>query len=352
MNKVCKISLLFLTVFLGVSCVKEVNFSGTYEKKVTVNCILNYTYYEHHDPYQPGMTGESQHLGIVGKPYSTSDITQQLFLSYNKQDGEYEDIQDAEALLFDDRTGMLIGRFEHWYDNAWKLEYPIPCTEDETSINVDVKYRLEVSVPGMKKIVSRTSFCRRIPKSAIVPKELPEKGWLQTENLDSPAWLIPYTYEVITQKHNPDPNTGSTSNSYQPAWLYNVQNSYPRDKADPFNISNDKGGNIMAIRLNGNRFDRQELPCGFLFPGVVEIKNREHFYYSYFVVASVSEEYDKYLKSAIVDAIHHHNKDDVFTHLNEDQVYSNIENGVGIFGVQFTACLSNDLRPVVYSYKQ
>lgn len=279
-----------------------------------------------------------------------------MYLSYNKNGGGYEEISDAEAVLYDDKTGDIIGRFERKTERlpglptpgVWVLDYAIPCTEDENTVSVDVKYRLEVSVPGEKKIVSRTTFQRTIPKKAIIQKESPKEGWLQTSNLESPVWLMPDTYE-ITEPLESSP-LGDSPSSFQPSWLYQVRNSYPMDKADPFNVSSDKGGHVMAVRLNGTSFKEEELPCGFLFPEVVEIEGHNHYFSSTLIVASVSEDYDKYIRSVIVDAMHHSDKDDVFAHLNEDQIYSNVENGLGIFGVQFVACLSNDLRPVIYQY--
>ncbi len=351
-----KILFLLMAGGLWGACVKEVDFSGAYEKKVVVNCILNYTYYEHHDPTTPNqelLTGEPFYY-TFGSYSSSLNGKQTLYLSYNKTNGDYENIPDAEAVLIDDNTGEIIGNFKKDSTTSlpgrWTLDYSIPCTDNENIVSVDVKYRLEVSVPGEKKIVARTAFKRTIPKQAIVSKEYPQQGWLQTDNLDSPVWLMPDTYEVVESEYNPQELGHGRIPHIQHSWLYQVRNNYPLNKTDLFNVGSDKGSHIMAIRLNDEKFDKQELPCGFLFPEITEIKGHDHYLSSVLIVASVSDDYDKYIRSVIIDVIHHNDKDDVFSHLNEDQIYSNIENGLGIFGVQFTASLSNGLRPVVYQY--
>lgn len=353
-----KILFLFMAGALLGACVKEVDFSGAFKKKVVVNCILNNVYYEHHDQVtnQTLWNGKTVYRGST-RFSSALNGRQTLYLSYNKTDGDYEVIPDAEALLIDDNTGEIIGKFKKELGpdsntplpGRWTLDYSMPYTEDENTVSVDVKYRLEVSVPGEKTIVARTSFRRTIPKKAIIPKEYPQQGWLQTKNLDSPIWLMPETYEVIEAEKDTG-SYGTWHYSEKESWLYQVRNTYPLNKTDLFNVGSDKGSHIMAIRLNGEKFDKQELPCGFLFPEITEIEGHDHYLSSNLIVASVSEDYDKYIRSVIIDAIHHNNKDDVFSHLNEDQIYSNIENGLGIFGVQFTACMSNGLRPVVYQY--
>ena len=341
--------------FLG-ACVKDVDFSGAYKKKVVVNCILNYVYYEYHEPFTGQPYGKTPYH-YRSRFSSYLNGVQRLYLSYNKTDGDYEDIPDVEAILFDDNTGEIVGKFKRDLTpdsgaplpKRWTLDYTIPCIENETSVSIDVKYRLELSIPGEKKIVARTSFKRTIPKQAIISKEYPQQGWLQTQNLDSPTWLMPETHEII----EPEPETGQSGQwlfSEKESWLYQVRNSYPINKTDLFNVGSDKGSHIMAIRLNGEKFGTDELPCAFLFPEIMEIEGHKHYLSSNLIVASVSEDYDKYIRSVIIDAIHHNDKDDVFSHLNEDQLYSNVENGLGIFGVQFTACLSNDRRPVVYQY--
>lgn len=137
-----KILFLLMAGGLWGACVKEVDFSGAYEKKVVVNCILNYTYYEHHDPTTPNqelLTGETFYY-TFGSYSSSLNGKQTLYLSYNKTNGDYENIPDAEAVLFDDNTGEIIGNFKKDSTTSlpgrWTLDYSIPCTDNENIVSV------------------------------------------------------------------------------------------------------------------------------------------------------------------------------------------------------------------------
>ncbi len=48
----------------------------------------------------------------------------------------------------------------------------------------------------------------------------------------------------------------------------------------------------------------------------------------------MSEEYDRYLRDAIIYRMRHDNVTDPLRHLYEDQVFTNIEGGIGIFGAE------------------
>ena len=108
-----KILFLFMAGALLGACVKEVDFSGAFKKKVVVNCILNNVYYEHHDQVtnQTLWNGKTVYRGST-RFSSALNGRQTLYLSYNKTDGDYEVIPDAEALLIDDNTGEIIGKFK------------------------------------------------------------------------------------------------------------------------------------------------------------------------------------------------------------------------------------------------
>ena len=116
----CRIvpAVLYMLVAL-TACTEDLEFSSSFEKKVTVNCLLE-----------------------------DSDV-QTMTLTWNTVKGvfKYEYMEDADAMLFLD--GKEVGRFSYEGKGIWTIEHhPV----------AGGTYRLEIRVPGEKLISATTTM--------------------------------------------------------------------------------------------------------------------------------------------------------------------------------------------------
>ena len=273
------IVLLIPAIFL--SCEEEVYFSFEHEPRLCLNCILN--------------------------PDSTV-ITASLSLS-KKMDtiNEIKTINDAEILLYEE--GNLFGRFLHTEDGKYKLN--------------------KVPVAGkMYRITVESEEYGNVSASTIVPNK-PEITWSKDTVGYDEYNLLRYNLNVkIHDKQGKD---------YY--WLYStgIVNGVKGGGgggvvlnapfADTFNRRyeiEEKYGfmHYYQIRLSDEGYDGQVLD--FIIPDLVPTNQ-----YRAKHILNASEHYDKYIKTSILYRLN----EDADLPFNEPvQIYSNIENGFGIFG--------------------
>ena len=304
--------LLLLACFLTGSCVQEVDFSEAFEKKVVVHCVIHSV------------------VKYQGRPFSGSvyhqsgPCLQHLFMYFNSQDGSKERLQSATARLYDNETGMLLGEFSRVSDWEWQMVYEPAYGQIEEGVKkYDLNLRLEITdIPGVENpITGVTSFNRMIDGGSVkwLRRHLfgvDIEDYTQYATIAAPAWFLP---ESITE---------TVGEHFVPINCHAIKTTYAY--ADPCSYSNgcyQYGVRILPFNYQ-DIFDLAIENMKPLDPGSLW-GNRVYFYLSY-----VSEDYDRYLRDAIIYRIRHDNENDPLKHLYEDQVFSNIEGGVGIFGAE------------------
>lgn len=277
--KVFYIILLIPGIFL--SCEEEVFFSFEHEPRLCLNCILN--------------------------PDSTV-ITASLSLS-KKLDtiNEFITITDAEILLYEE--GNLFGWFSHTGKGKYKLN-KVPVAGKTYRITVDSENYGQISA------------------STVVPNK-PEITWSKdTVGYDQYNQL---RYNLNIQIHDKQ-----GKDNY---WLYStgIVNGVKGGGgggvvlnapfADTFNRryeTEEKYGfmHYYQIRLSDEGYDGQVLD--FIIPDLVPTNQ-----YRAKHILNAGEHYDKYIKSSVKARL---NSEGELPFKESVQIYSNIENGYGIFG--------------------
>lgn len=263
-------------------CVSEVDMEVPFEPKVVVNCLLS------------------------------SSPVQSLTLTYSrdiKTSDYYRSVDNADVALFE--GDRLVGKFHKVSYDKWELSFtPSP----------NKNYRLEVDIQGFPPIRATTTF----PVAAFIIRKL---------SMDNATDAMRYFEKVRANA---------------PFWVY------------AFSKSNDTVMNPVKIDPSFRLFGE----IGTDYPGVdafnqsvdfnsdmIDRKTKEHFFYlrmlpdssvRYFglelpifplvVFRSVSHDYDMYLKSGVSKMLTHSAFDDNFRSFDEQPIYTNIENGLGIFG--------------------
>lgn len=273
------IVLLIPAIFL--SCEEEVFLSFEHEPRLCLNCILN-----------PDSTVITASLSL-SKKLDTINVI--------------KSISDAEILLYEDEN--LFGRFLHAGDGKYKLD-KAPVAGKTYRITVNSEVYGQVSA------------------STIVPNK-PEITWSKDTMGYDEYNLLRYNLNVqIHDKQGKD---------YY--WLYStgIVNGVKGGGgggvvlnapfADTFNRryeTEEKYGfmHYYQIRLSDEGYDGKVLD--FIIPDLVPTNQ-----YRAKHILNASEHYDKYIKTSILYRLN----EDVDLPFNEPvQIYSNIENGFGIFG--------------------
>lgn len=280
---------LFMLMAL-TACTEELEFSSSFEKKVTVNCLLG-----------------------------DSDV-QTMTLTWNTVKGvfKYEYVEDADAMLFLD--GKEVGRFSYEGKGIWSIEHhPV----------AGGTYRLEISVPGEKLINATTT--------------MPAKADVKRKRFDYKSETVKYFTEesrngvfwVFVMKRNPlemiDPD--KEPEILDSDILATVIGTDHRS-VDNFNVSDQKiftDFGTPGISLEHPAYLRisepeDQAPYPYEFFIESELDN------STVVFRTVSDEYDKYLKTSLLKAMAYESEDDITSYFEENRIYSNIRNGIGIFG--------------------
>ena len=314
--------LFLLTCFLTGACVQEVDFSGAFEKKVVVHCVIHNRIEDGDRPKQ-------------WSAYADPNL-QTLWLYFSSPGGEKERIPTATARLYDNDTGMLLGEFDRVSDWEWQLRYePAYETAGDTSRKFSLHLRLEITdIPGVETpITGITRLERTIHGDNVKYSNKPltpntnDFYFSQDFSISTPAWFLP---ETVLASYDLNwflpPYSGVLNGRHV------IQSSY--GWADPFNFA---GGTYQyGVRILADNYplERFKLMVEDIAPYDPETGLAD---YVSFVLSYVSEEYDRYLRDAIVYRMRHDNENDPMKHLYEDQMYSNIDGGLGVFGVEVFA---------------
>lgn len=274
MKKYILLTGVVLSLFL-YGCVEPIDLNPSGEKKPVVNCIL------------------------------TSDAVQKLTLTYTSPHGQnfYEEIADAKIILFE--TDKVVGEFQKSAYAEWTLNY---------RPKAGITYRLTVQIPGVKELSATTTFPHILPIRRVKDLDTEGKRYFEKDSTNV-FWAFAFEKpEDITMRPVViDPKFQLYSS---------IGSDYPQ--IDNFNHQ-------QLDEVNGTR----KKYFAYLRMLADEKSRRfylEELYNCVVVFRSVSHEYDQYLKSSITKMLVYEAFDDPTQWLDESEVFSNIENGVGIFG--------------------
>lgn len=331
--------LLLLMPAIISACVRPLNID-TDDSAVVVNCILSYP-----------------------------SPTQTLTLSYSVPNGEddYVVIDDAEVSLYDQTTDTLAGTFISIGDGQWQAEITVIPGH---------QYKLDVIIDGQDPVSAITLVpeCKVIsfyPNGVVswVKDMASSQSYhsLSSTNYDLsefkiPVWVYIWNYDTITGQYsignrisspfgNVDgfnltgesvirdtewkEHTFTTSSTYFQKYLRiepseNIINSIfiTGDFKEPF---------YSALKENPSLHpDIQDNVTLYAEPSVIPNKGM-----GYVVAIAVSEEYDKYLKDVLIRQGKEEGTD-ISVLYDREQICTNINGGVGIFGSQLTYYLPWD----------
>lgn len=337
-----------LSLVCMTSCVRDVVLDAGENPQVVVECVMS------------------------------NDTIQKLYLCFTKGASreEAKPLTDAVATLIDLTDEKPIGEFKKSTGNLWTLDYS-PVS--------DHHYRIEVQVPGYDMIWAEDTMPQRADISSYTThfKQVDERDYnLDSLHPDTYAYFFNGTYFIF----------GSDRSG--PIWVYglDIDNLHPDDPlsgigpiaseiytdiptADNFNVKNKKyipevllhldyagddeiiGVNVenypdLAGSLTHDRFLRIDggkahepflITCNFkqwydeVYPQLRVYGTRP------MVFMSVSDVYDDYLKTALIME-EMQSSSDMSTIYLRDNLPSNIQGGVGIFGCKYAQTLDNLVR--------
>lgn len=315
---------LFLCLmFFLPSCVREVDFSTAYQKKVVIYSVIH-TY--------GGITRDTPGMRSDSSVYARYSDLQRLYMYYNSPNGKKEYLPEAKACLWDDETNELLAEFSRVSSEEWNTNYLPPYRKVDNDINdYSIHLRLEVDIPGEETIVARTSLTRHINiNSWQIHHNQSGQGnyYIQHDKLPAPVWFLPEALQFSTLHLPPGTLGGGGYIKYLkhiPVHILHSNYAY----ADMFNYYD--GGFLYGLRVLPDNQEGDQRRYSMSMDGV----QKEGFdYETHIRLTFVSEEYDRYLYDAIVYRRRHDNEADPLKHLYEDQIYSNINGGVGVFGAE------------------
>lgn len=280
MNK-RNLGILFILAILVAACVENIDISRGSERKIVVNCLLS------------------------------NDSIQRLKLHYSSVEslGLYEAISDAKVTLWEGET--FVGDFQY---NKKKKEWVIAYRPIE-----GVKYKLTVMVPGKEMVQAQTIFPQKPPvlRNKSGDRELARSFYKKSNDL---MWLFAFPYEryqvypdsaIVVKK-------SSSIYGYIGCSLSHIDNFNISASIEPYYTCPVYHFYIRILpNDNATFFEVTDIEEGVV------------------VFRSVSKEYDSYLKTSIEKMLVYTGEYDLKAMLDESAIYTNIENGVGIFGAYY-----------------
>ncbi len=273
-----------IVIALFSSCVEEVSLDNETEKKIVVNCMLQM------------------------KP------VQKLKLSYSNPLGKfyYEEVTEAKVSLFAD--GVIVGNFKKAGFNEWEIDF---------EPKVGQLYQLQVEVAGEPLITATTQMPEQLTIKEKREGDLDIRKHFEQQKAECPYWMF-----VIT--HNKDIITTPVV-SQDDKLAENIGTNHPY--SDHFNISEEGMKPIVGAEASTQAYlayiridtppDIDDSPISFYVEGRL---NKSMVFFR-----SSSEEYDRYMKTSIQKMMSYEVEDDPAQWFDENSIYSNIENGIGIF---------------------
>lgn len=316
-------------VFIVTSCIEEINLDTKDSQVITVNCIL------------------------------TNSSQQELKLCYSKKnsDVDFVPVTNADVRLYCAKNSdtILVGTFYYSGASKWMLNYTPQLGAD---------YILNVKVDNYRLISAKTSMPRGFsvetksyPPNLSSSEYINAKGCKVITDYDCTLWvygknkgnvLPPGTDEIvslITTNHRNIDNfnlsdfslnnfTGEVKNNglfYYPESTFYLHNYYLRLE-HPKGYTNSYGYRLLSDDSpspDGNSWGPLFLIAG-TFTDYAEIE-----------FMNVSPEFDKYIKTSYNLWKAKKDESDFTSIFDNTMAFSNIENGIGIFGASFNFTLAN-----------
>ncbi len=263
-------------MFLLFGCVKTIDLEHSSEKKVVVNCIL------------------------------TDASVQTLSLNYSGslKDRSYEEIERAKVVLFE--NNIVVGGFKKKGYAHWEIDFTPKAGNT---------YRLEVEMPNFPLVSATTTM----PHKASIRKNK-ERDTGTKKNFTKEESSCFWVFALEKRK---DTLMSVITIDGKDKLLEDLATNY--SKVDDFNTIETTSfpfeykPHFVYLRMTPNTEEKNFFLEGNLYSSIV-------------VFRSVSNEYDNYLKSSIQKMLVYQSFDDPSQWLDESEIYSNIKNGVGIFG--------------------
>jgi hypothetical protein len=325
-----KIAILFIAVaFIVTSCIEEINLDTKDSQVITVNCIL------------------------------TNSSQQVLQLCYSKKnsDQDFIPVTNADVRLYCAKNSdtTLVGTFNYSGASKWLLNYTPQLGTD---------YILNVKVDNYRLISAKTSMPRDFsvetksyPQNPSSSEYINAKGCKIITDYDCTLWVygknkgnvfppaINEIVSLITTNHRNVDNfnlsdyslnnyTGEIKNnglSYYSEFTFYLHNYYLRLE-HPKSYTNSYGYRLLSDNSpgpDGNSWGPLFLIAG-TFTDYAEIE-----------FMNVSPEYDKYIKTSYNLWKAKKDESDFTSIFVNTMAFSNIENGIGIFGASFNFTLAD-----------
>ena len=326
--------LLFLLALVAFSsCVRDTSMDSGETPVVVVECVL------------------------------TESSPQTLRLSFGKAPSASvaPTLQNAEARLYDQTDGIEAGYFERGEDDEWTLDYAaVP----------EHSYRLEVRVPGYELIWAEQTMpeelsVRTVPfgsaaihleleyydetlagSDVILTDSIPEHGWIYALNYNPQTGKREIVEELCTDYPYVD-NYNLTGKTFDPP--YELFDQYNKGVSEYLYRNPYLEGYSLHRRYL--RIPRQKVKYPFSVGGGLEGQYWWKWYtepsdtLGLVMYMSVSDDYDKYFTEA-QKFISVYGSSDLTLAWQRDNIFTNIHNGVGIFG----ASVQKPIRYINHHY--
>lgn len=296
--------LIILIISLFNSCIEDIELGKNIgEEKVALSCILN--------------NSDRQTLSLTwSKPIK------------GKSGWHHNEVEEATIRLYEEGTD--VGRFSKSGYGAWSLSFR-PTPGKEYSIEADVPgyphtIRAKTSMPKEGKITepkSGTAVLMERSTAIYVCREATNPYWI----FSLKSSLTDLKYLTNRPKVEQDPDI---------KMIYPAIGTSHKD-ADRFNQSGNsieftKYGTTPAYKQYIRVIPNPEISSQKPYQFSVQIPGRD---FSFIVFRYASAEYDNYLKSIIEKKSFYENEYDFSYIFDEQEIFSNIENGLGIFGAYY-----------------
>lgn len=272
-------------LILSYSCVKEININLDDQSKYVLNCILK------------------------------NDTLQTLSLTRTTSiDGNYiyREVSDAQVSLW--LNEQLAGSFEKVGYDKWQLKH---------TPTAGGTYRIEANISDGSTLTASTTMPHKLD---IIPKsnddKYPSRFFTQL-SFELPFWIM-----ILSAENFILPNTKPEDLS---SLKVHLGTDHP--KADRFNLDGnllsiipqaDTPAYLFYIRIASFPGNEAENPISFSLQTNFGNNSIINF-------RTASLEYDNYLKSSFQKILMRKDESDPLIWFDETRVYSNINNGVGIF---------------------
>lgn len=286
-HNLMKKKIFYIIPLLFFSCTKPIDIEEFLEKKVVVNCIL------------------------------TEQSTQTLSLNYSGslKDKSYQEIDQARITLLENKK--IVGNFQKKGYSLWEISF----TPKQGNT-----YDLEIQIPNTPLITATTKMPKKITINKVKKEDTHTKKNFVKES-DDFFWVFAF-------QKNKDTLMRKITIDSKYKLLQEISTNY--SKVDNFNTKEPTSSvfgykpHFVYLRMKPNENEKT-----FFLEG--------NFYSSIIVFRSVSIEYDKYLKSSIQKMLVYQSFEDPTQWLDESEIYTNIKNGVGIFGAYVDHCLNYNI---------